>query len=173
METSPSRVVIGIGNGYRGDDGVGVYVAALVSELASEAVPVFTGAADAAALLELWGPSSDVIIVDCTVSCGRAGTIRRFDALHETLPADLFAACSTHSIGIIEAVKLAQVLDRLPQRLVIYGIEGKDFSPGEVLSADVEAAAHVAARRIVQELHVQVGQKDMRQKQAAREIFVK
>ena len=37
-----------------------------------------------------------------------------------------------------EAVELARELDRLPRRLVVYGIEGESFEAGEGLSPAVE-----------------------------------
>ena len=42
---------------------------------------------------------------------------------------------STHLLGVAEAVELGRELDRLPQRLTVYGIEGERFDVGEGLSA--------------------------------------
>ena len=50
-------------------------------------------------------------------------------------------ASSTHALGLAEAVELARSLGRLPQRVVVYGIEGESFAFGKGLSAAVAAAA--------------------------------
>src|ERR1039457_2451863 len=53
--------------------------------------------------------------------------------------------CSTHAFGVAEAVQLARVLERLPRRLLIYGIEGRRFDLGSAPSVEVvEASDRVA-----------------------------
>jgi hydrogenase maturation protease len=149
-----STVVIGVGNGLRSDDGVGLYVARLVGELAIEGVTVIEGIGDGYALVEAWGDCDKAIVVDCTVSGNATGKILRFDALCESIPVDLFNGYSTHSISVVDAVELGKVLGRVPQSLIIYGIEGEDVSPGEGLTPKVgEAATHVAGL-IAEELSV-------------------
>ena len=51
-----------------------------------------------------------------------------------------------------EALALGQVLQELPPRLIIYGIEGKTFGPGQEVSLEVAAAIPEAARRIEAEI---------------------
>ena len=55
---------------------------------------------------------------------------------------------STHHFGLAEAVELARALDRLPPRLWIYGIEGKQFEQGSVPSPEVTQAIEKVAERI-------------------------
>ncbi len=47
---------------------------------------------------------------------------------------------STHAFGVGDAVELARALGRLPARVVVYGVEGADFTAGAPLSAAVESA---------------------------------
>jgi hydrogenase maturation protease len=149
-----STVVIGVGNGLRSDDGVGLYVARLVNELAIEGVTVVEGVGDGYALVEAWSDCDRAIVIDCTVSGNTAGRIFRFDALCESIPADLFNGYSTHSISAVDAVELGKVLGRVPQSLIIYGIEGEDVSPGEGLTPKVGKAATRVAGLIAEELSV-------------------
>jgi hydrogenase maturation protease len=152
--SSPSTVVIGIGNGMRRDDGVGLHVARMIGDLAIEGVTVIEGVGDGYALVEAWSGCDRAIIVDCTVSGKAAGTILRFDALSENIPADLFDGYSTHSISAVDAVELGKVLGKIPQSVVIFGIEGKDLSPGENLTPEVERAAGRVVEFIAEELSV-------------------
>jgi len=92
-----------------------------------------------------------VIVVDATCSGAPPGTVRRFDAAREPLPAAPPGA-STHGLGLAEAVGLARALGRLPARLVLVGIEGADFSPGTGLTPAVAAGVAAAARRVREEI---------------------
>ena len=152
--SSSSTIVIGIGNGLRRDDGVGLYAAHMIKKLAIENVTVIEGIGDGYALLEAWSGCDRAIVVDCTISGKAVGTIFRFDALSENIPADLFNGYSTHSISVVDAVELGKVLGRVPQSLVIFGIEGQDVSPGDRLTPEVEKAADHLIRLITQELSV-------------------
>lgn len=100
--------------------------------------------------MDLWADSDSVIIIDAVRSGGESGAIYRIDALAEQLPRRLFL-CSTHALGLAEAIELARAMDRLPARLIIYGIEGRDFEPGIGLSPEVERAAREVAARIQSE----------------------
>jgi len=133
-------LVIGIGNLYRGDDALGIVVARRVKARNPAQVTIVEQSGEGAALLEAWQDASSVIVVDAMNSGARPGTIQRFDAHTEPLPGRTFP-CSTHAFGLLEAMELARVLGKLPQRLIVYGVEGKSFAPGEGLSAEVEQAA--------------------------------
>jgi hydrogenase maturation protease len=73
--------------------------------------------------------------------------VHRFDARAEALPAGRFGG-STHAFGLAEAIELARALDELPQRLVIYAIEGKAFESGAALSPEAAAAVESLAVRV-------------------------
>jgi len=55
---------------------------------------------------------------------------------------------STHGLGLSEAITLARVLDRLPHRLRVYGIEGRQFEPGTEVSPEVKLAVEEVVRQI-------------------------
>jgi hydrogenase maturation protease len=95
---------------------------------------------------QTWSSSSTA------VHCGsKPGTIYRIDAHEKEIPRSLFH-CSTHAFSVAEAVELARALGQLPQRLIIYGIEGKNFESGIGLSPEIETAAEETARRVKAEL---------------------
>ena len=151
MNNTLPIVVVGIGNEFRKDDSVGLYVARLIREKASQKINIIEGIPDGYNLIEKWDNSSCVFVIDCTVSGAKPGTIYSFDALKEKIPDNLFNGYSTHSISVVEAIKLAKTLDRLPERLMVYGVEGKEFSPGIGLSPDVKLAAIELADKIIEE----------------------
>ncbi len=155
MNNSSSTVIVGIGNDYRKDDAVGLHVARLVRDLTKGELRVVDGIADGYALMETWSDSSRVYVIDCAVSGAAPGYIYRFDALNENIPVNIFDGYSTHSVSLVQAIELARALDRLPSSLTVFGIEGKDVSPGSDFSAEVKRAARMTAERIIEELKKQ------------------
>ena len=145
------RCLIGVGNAFRGDDGVGLEVARKVRALACPGVTVLEQSGEGTALIEAWGDADQVFVVDAVFSGSEPGRIHRFEVVDQEVPA-LFSSHSTHAFGLAEAFELARQLDRLPASLVVYGIEGKSFEIGSGLSAEVEAAAEIVIKQIVQEI---------------------
>ena len=93
------------------------------------------------------------IVVDTVVSGAAPGTIQRFDVSATPLPAKLIGF-STHGLGVAEAIELARALDRLPDRTIVYGIEGSSFSAGAQLDPTVERAIDETLTRVIAELAV-------------------
>ena len=62
--TNGQIVVIGLGNTYRADDGVGVVVAAALDELALPGVRVVTDVAEPMNLLEAWSGAGLAVVID-------------------------------------------------------------------------------------------------------------
>jgi hydrogenase maturation protease len=124
-------MVIGVGSRWAGDDAAGLAVARRVGgcELGG----------DPASLLDAWAGADHVVVVDAAASGAPPGTIRHFDARAGRLPARLMR-CSTHALGVAEAIELARALGRLPARLEVYAIEGARFTAGAGLSPAVEQA---------------------------------
>lgn len=143
--------VIGVGNAFRGDDGIGLIVARRITELALPGVTVLEQSGEGVALMEAWGDADQVIVVDAVSSGSEPGTVHRFEATGQPLPA-LFTGHSTHAFGLAEAIELARQLDRLPDQLVVYGIEGRSFEFDHELSPEVEEAAGVLVRQIAKEI---------------------
>ena len=67
-------------------------------------------------------------------------------------PPATFASASTHALGLAEAVELARALERLPPRLLVFGIEAASFETGAEPSAAVRAAAQRVADATAEEL---------------------
>jgi hydrogenase maturation protease len=133
-------VVIGVGNRYRRDDGVGPVV---VDLLRAHGVDGVESLGETASLIELWDGADLAILVDAV----RGDTPGRRHRL--ALPASRAAAASSHGLDLGEAIELARVLDRLPARLVLHAVEVADVGLGEGLSPAVAAAAKRLAADIL------------------------
>jgi hydrogenase maturation protease len=153
-EEAPGRtraLVIGLGNEYRRDDGVGLVVVRRLKGAAPAHVRVLEESGEGAALIELWQDADTVILIDAVHSGAKPGTLHRFDAHVQPIAKEFFRF-STHAFGVAEGVELARALDRLPPWLIVYGVEGKRFEAGVGLSPEVEAAVEEVVERVLGEL---------------------
>lgn len=143
--------MIGIGNALRSDDAAGLEVARLLEGSLPESVELLQREGEPTSLIDSWEGAGAVWVVDAVSSGAEPGTIHRHDATEQELPAALFRT-STHHFGLAEAVELARALGRLPERTVVYGIEGASFRTGETLSPEVEATAARVAEAVREEV---------------------
>jgi hydrogenase maturation protease len=154
---TPRLKVIGVGNAWRGDDAVGLLVARRLMADQLPQVEIVECRGTVTAVREAWKDAAGVIVVDAVVSGSRPGAIYRFNALGAGVPVELSRSPSSHGWGVSEALALGQVLQELPPWLIIYGIEGQNFGPGQEVSQEVAAAIPEAARRIRREIQIWLG----------------
>jgi hydrogenase maturation protease len=147
---SAELLVAGLGNRLRGDDGAGLEAARLVGERAAD-ILVVEHEREPTDLIELWEGARVAIVIDA-LEGEEPGRIRRFEAGRDELPKRLSTSASTHALELAEVVELARSLDRLPDRLVVLGIEGERFETGTGLSPCVERAVGEAAELALAEL---------------------
>ena len=145
-------LVIGCGNRDRGDDGAGVMVAERLRKLGFDA-RILTG--EALDLIEAWSGADDVVVVDAVESGAPPGKVCVWDGPTEQIQGRL--PISTHGFGVAEAIKLASILDCLPKRLRVFGIEGRRFDVGDEISPEVVSATEEVAKRIAGENNMRSG----------------
>ncbi|MBC9715937.1 hydrogenase maturation protease [Streptomyces sp. TRM66268-LWL] len=160
MDTSGTRgariAVIGVGNEFRRDDGVGWAVVARLRERASGCpLPPGTVLAECdgepGRLIGLWEGAGLALVVDAAhAHPGRPGRIHRLQLDAEALSSP--PTTSSHGLGLGEAVELARELGRLPDRLVVFAVEVADTSLGTGLSAQVEAVVEPLVRSVEDEI---------------------
>lgn len=159
---SGPAVVAGVGSEYRHDDAVG----ALVSRAASRALGVrdVGPAVDPLDLLGRWDHARLAVIVDAVRSGADPGTVQIMDLGAAAYPSRSggsdtsgdtpgrgrrTAATSTHGVDVLGVLRLARAVGRAPDRVVLVGIEGEDFSHGIGLSPRVSRALPDAVRQVV------------------------
>jgi hydrogenase maturation protease len=144
--------IIGMGNDYRSDDAVGLHVARGIGRRRLGGTHIIEGISDMAGLLQAWKNGKYVIVIDAVSSKVASGTAYQFDAIHEAIPDDLFTKYSTHTFSLAKSVELARALGMLPEHLMIYGIEGEDFSFGRGLTPRVQKAADRMVKKLSGEI---------------------
>jgi len=118
-------LILGLGNPFRGDDGVGpAVIAALNSQVMPPDVVVLDGGTPGLETVLTWQGYERVIIVDAADMGMQPGSWKRFHSDEAILPVDEAAMQGTlHAAGLAEALALAEALDLLPPELVFYGVQ--------------------------------------------------
>lgn len=150
-----NAIVIGVGTGLRGDDGVGEAVLAALDDLTAKDPRIRLARCDGepARMIELWDGFDRAIVVDAArngeTPCGhvyRRVLVADVDRPHDAMTGVGEPAGNGHAAGFGAAIRLAHALDRLPPHLTLYAVVGRDFDLGAPLSPPVaEAARELAA----------------------------
>lgn len=136
-ERQPARaLLIGVGNAYRRDDAVGLIAARALRERVGAACGIREESGEGTALMDAWRDAELVLLLDALHTGAAPGTVVRLDASAAPVPARFFHY-STHAFGVAEAIELARALGALPAQLIVFGVEGADFTAGEGLSPPV------------------------------------
>lgn len=146
-------LIIGVGSPDRGDDGAGVAAARLMRAAALAHIHIVEHSGEASGLIDLWQTARApvVYLIDAMASGATPGTIARFDAHRQPLPAH-FGSGTTHDFGVVQAVELARILGMLPPQVIVFGVEGARFDAGAALSDDVAAAIPLLVAQILAEI---------------------
>jgi hydrogenase maturation protease len=144
-------LVLGVGNELRGDDAVGIELARRIARRGLPGIEAESARPDGLWLINRWVGTPRVVLVDAVRSGGPPGSWIRIDAHQGLLGVDAVAS-SSHRFGIKEAIELARRLGRLPDRLIVLGVEGAQFGLGEGLSEPVKQAMDGIEHAILTEL---------------------
>jgi hydrogenase maturation protease len=151
MSKPPRAKLIAIGNPFWRDDAAGLAVARRVRAAALDGVDVIELGGDPASLLETLDGADLAVIVDATRSGAAAGSVHRVEVSDGDQLPDRRRRDSSHGIALGDLVALARALDRIPGRLVLFGIEAAELGPGTGLSARVAEAVKVVTRQVLHE----------------------
>lgn len=147
-------LILGLGNPFRGDDGVGAAVIAALNgqELTSDVV-VLDGGTPGLETVLIWQGYQRVIIVDAADMGMRPGSWKRFLPEEAVLPVGDCAMQGTlHAAGLAEALALAEALEILPPELIFYGVQPENTGWSSDLTEMVAAAVPVLCEAIYAEI---------------------
>ncbi|MEJ2433250.1 MAG: hydrogenase maturation protease, partial [Pseudolabrys sp.] len=82
---------------------------------------------------------------------GASGRIHRLDLVTDALPAEM-AVTSSHAFGLADAIRLARTLQRAPQDIVVYAVEGHSFDTGAAVTPAVADVVDEVVQRVVAEV---------------------
>lgn len=112
--------IIGVGSPF-GDDAIAYQVIECLKEESLPAIDLHYYDRPGWHLLECMKPFNTVHLVDAIVSGNPPGTLHRYEDIHTFEQHQNLL--SSHSFGLAETLLLGEVLDELPAKLIIHGIE--------------------------------------------------
>jgi len=150
--------LVGLGSDH-GDDRAGWDVIAHLRNSVPDCVRV-EAISDPFALATIPPGCELLIVVDGSRGLGLPGSLHQFEWPHPRLiVAD---GVSSHGLGVVDALQLAEALGRLPRRTIILAIEGEAGQPCEGLSPAVQAVIPDAAVRVMAEIAARANLADAR-----------
>ncbi|MGD0637700.1 MAG: hydrogenase maturation protease [Nitrososphaerales archaeon] len=147
------QVVVGLGNRYMTDDGIGIRVAEELRgrELGGRVLVFEYQTLELSLLWQLRG-ASRIVVVDALRSGGSAGTVSTYSITPREGP--LLELPSPHAIQLHDTFDLANLSGMLPCPVTLIGVEPSSCDPGEGLTQAVSAAIQPAVDAVVQALEI-------------------
>jgi len=147
-----TTLVMGVGNLLRGDDGFGVTVLEAVSKRdVPEHVELLDAGTSIIDLMEELNGRRKVVVIDAVRGGQPPGTLYRFspeDVAAEAVPAD-----SLHQVGLLDTLRLAELVDCRPDEVVIIGVQPEDTGLKIGLTEAVAAAVARATEMVMTEIN--------------------
>jgi len=145
-------LVLGIGNLLLQDEGAGVRA---VEEFERNyeippGVELLDGGTSGIELLQYIQGKDYLILLDVVKSGNAPGTFVRLEG--EKVPALFQKKISPHQLGVSDLLATAQLIDGMPRRVVLFGIEPKSIETGLGMSGEVGGAIGRLADMVALEL---------------------
>jgi hydrogenase maturation protease len=140
--------IIGVGQQWAGDDGVGLAVIRKVRELGGSFDVVEVD--EPTRLVDLLTDGADPVVMVDALHDAPAGRVLIVDSMRRDPRAQHLL--STHGVGVMEAIELARIAhpDRVARRIFIVGVTIlQTLRSGEGLSPAVEAVVPHAAAKVL------------------------
>ncbi len=139
MSAPEKTLLIGLGHPYRSDDAFGPRAIEALSKKFGDRFEYQKHSGDPADLLDCWDQRSIVILDVLRMPDPKPGTIHWLK-FEEGLVLPGAPSVSSHALSLGEALEMGRILQKMPKRGLILGVEGEDFSPGDQLSPAVASA---------------------------------
>ncbi len=136
-------LVVGYGNSLRHDDGVGIYVADLISREHLPGVVVETAHQLDPVLIEKCAAYDCVILIDCAF--GGPDVL-----IHDLSEEECRTASSTHHLDAVLLKKIAERLNPWHPDFYLVSVRGENFEFGEAISEAVRVRAREAFGHVME-----------------------
>ncbi len=151
LASRPPVLVMAVGNMLREDDGFGL---AVLEELERQPLPdhveLFDAGTSAVDLMEIFDRRELLVVLDAVRGGQKPGTLYRFSP--EEVENGALPMNSLHQVGLLETLRLGELVDCRPRQTVIIGCQPEKTGLAIGLSDPVRAAVPKAARLVLEEL---------------------
>jgi hydrogenase maturation protease len=128
----------------------------VAERLIAAGIPARCNGGNALDLLADFDDADQILLIDAVITGKPTGTITRWDAHSERIPVRTMP-CSTHWVGVAEAIELARILDQLPASCTVLGIEAGHFESNCPPSPEVDAAVETVVQQVLDDSCILVG----------------
>ncbi|MEJ2670386.1 MAG: hydrogenase maturation protease [Gammaproteobacteria bacterium] len=174
------KLVVGLGNRWRGEDGVGPLVLDALRKIAHPSagheIDYLESPADSLTLVNAWQNREHVYLIDaCVDDTLKSGTIIRLDltplkpnetedrfqdqrpGTDDAVLKKLRHPTSSHMLDLKQALTVSQTLGAMPKHLTVYAIVISQFDIGAPLSQNVNDAVTTLAKQLNNQLNQATG----------------
>lgn len=150
-EQRPPILVMAVGNILRRDDGFADAVLRfLEAETLPETVELFDAGTSAIDLMDVFHGRDLLVVIDAVRGGKAPGALYRFSP--EEVEDGALPMNSLHQVGLLETLKLGELVGCKPQRTVVIGVQPEETGLGIGLSASVREAVPRAVRQVLKEI---------------------
>ena len=132
--------VIGVGNPFRKDDGIGIVLLEKLIEKKDDLpsdIEFIDGGTGGMNLLHMLALFDRVLIIDAVKFNDKPGTSKLFKS-EDVCSKKSSINISTHESDVLKIINLSKELGEIPDELFIFGVQPKDTSSGNSLSSDLQ-----------------------------------
>jgi hydrogenase maturation protease len=145
-------VILGVGNILLSDEGVGVKT---VWELEKkfefpENVKLVDGGSGGFSLIPFIEEADRLLIIDAILGDNPPGTIYRFTL--ENIPETVAEKISLHELNLLDILNLVKLRNKLPEEVVIIGIEPKSLEMSLELTPLIKDKQEELIKKVLEEL---------------------
>jgi len=142
-------LILGVGNYIMGDDGFGIHVVNYLNSLSiPENVEVVDGGTKGVELLHYFENKKSVIIVDVIDLGKEPGEIIEFS--NNEVQKYFNIKFSGHELGVTDLLIDAELIDILPENIVIIGCQPEKIDITTELSENLKSKIPIVAKRILE-----------------------
>jgi hydrogenase maturation protease len=144
-------LVMAVGNILRQDDG---FADAVLQRLEAmelpEDVELFDAGTSAIDLMDIFGGREKLVVIDAVRGGQAPGTLYRFSP--EQVEAQALPMNSLHQVGLIETLRLGELVDCKPKETVVIGVQPQETGLGIGLTPKAAAAVEAAVALVLKEI---------------------
>jgi len=151
IEQRAPLLVVAVGNLLRQDDGFAEAVLERLEALElPETVELFNAGTSAIDLMEIFAGRDKLVVIDAVRGGQAAGTLYRFSP--DQVEAGGLPMNSLHQVGLLETLKIGELVDCKPHQTVVIGVQPEATGLGIGLTPKVAAAVEGAVTLVLQEI---------------------
>jgi len=144
-------LVMAVGNLLRQDDGFAEEVLDRLAELELPgSVELFNAGTSAIDLMDVFAGREKLVVVDAVRGGMSPGTLYRFTP--DQVEAGLLPMNSLHQVGLLETLKIGELVDCKPNATTVIGVQPEATGLGIGLTPQVAAAVEGAVKLVLKEI---------------------